>query len=124
MPPPKFTEEEHERLRQLIHVADDIGHRNQEDGIARRKPKFDGTYNLGHLLTSFTILITMGTAIGTMYVNNKVTTADHETRIHALEFSQAKMQATEEKLSDAVAQGMVNQKEISIALKYLSDKKP
>lgn len=123
MPPPKFTEEEHERLRQLLHVADDLGHRAQDEAGARRKPRFDGTYNLGHLLTSFTILITMGTAIGTMYVNNKVTTADHETRIHALEFSQAKMQATEEKLSDAVAQGMVNQKEISIALKYLSDKK-
>lgn len=124
MPPPKFTEEEHERLRQLLHVADDSGQRSHDEAGARRRPRFDGTYNLGHLLTSFTILITMGTAIGTMYVNNKVTTADHETRIHALENSQAKMQATEDKLAEAVAQGLINQKEITVALKYLTERKP
>lgn len=124
MPPPKFTEDEHERLRQLIHVADDVADRSREDGVARRKPRFDGTFNLGHLFTSLTILITMGSAMATIYVNGKVITADHETRLHALEVGQAKMMLTEEKLADAISQGLVNQKEIAIALKYLTEKKP
>lgn len=119
--PPKFTEEEHERLRQLIHVSDDVDSTDAHQARERRHPKFDGTINLGHVLT----ILTMVLGLATVYVNGRVTTADHESRLRALEEVSKEFKITLAKVAENEAMGVRNQERIATTLDWLvKDKKP
>lgn len=82
----------------------------------KQRPRFDGTINLGHVLT----ILTMGAALATMWVNGRVAQADHETRIVVLEQTQREFKETLKQMSETAAQGMRNQDKISLALEYLT----
>lgn len=121
MPPPNFTEQENERLRQLIHVADDVAQAHDQQAREKRQPRFDGTINLGHVLT----IITMVVGLATVYVNGRVTTADHESRLRALEDVSKEFKITLAKVAENEAQAVRNQERIATTLEWLvKEKKP
>lgn len=117
--PPKFTDEEHEQLRQLIHVADDVDEGHEHEARQRRHPKFDGTINLGHVLT----IITMVIGLATVYVNGRVTTADHESRLRALEEVSRDFKLTLAKVAENEAQAVRTQERIATTLDWLVKEK-
>ncbi len=90
----------------------------EQDSQHRRsnKPRFDGTINLGHVLT----MIMMGTALLTMWTNTKVTEAEHNSRITVLEHSQVEMHDTMKTLADSASASQRTQDKLSLTLEYLA----
>lgn len=120
MQDPSFTEEERERVRKLLSLAANPEHNGHEaERVERRKPRFNGEINLGHVLT----ILTMGCALATMWVNGRVAQADHETRLVALEQTQKEFKETLGKMAETAQQGMRNQDRITVALEYLTKTK-
>lgn len=103
-----------ERLASLAGNKNYNGQAEQEKEI--RRPRFDGTINLGHILT----ILTMGAALATVWVNGRIAQSDHESRIKTLESSRIEMNSTIAKVVETANQGMINQEKISIALQYLT----
>ncbi len=90
-----------------------------DDSPSRRpnnKPRFDGTINLGHVLTA----VMMGAALLTMWTNTKVTEAEHNSRITVLEHSQVEMHDTMKTLADSAASSQRTQDKLSLTLEYLA----
>lgn len=58
-------------------------------------PRFDWTFNFGHVLNSFTVLVTVGGGI--WYMSSKLTAQDH--KIEALERARAQYMPVVEQLS-------------------------
>lgn len=81
-----------------------------------KKPRFDGTINLGHILTA----LMMGAALLTMWVNTKVTEAEHNSRLLVLERSQSRIDETVTKLADNAAASQRTQDKLSLTLDFLA----
>jgi len=81
-----------------------------------RRPRFDPTINLGHILTA----IMMGAALVTMWANQKVAQADSDSRIRVLEKSQTRIDDTVSKLADNAAASQRTQDKLSLTLEYLA----
>ena len=109
-----------DKLASLIRDPSTNGARAIDDEARQqaRKPRFDGTVNLGHLLTILTMLV----AMASMWAKNEVARADHESRIKALESAQVEFKQTLAKLAENEAAAMRNQDRISTALEYLMKK--
>lgn len=84
------------------------------------KPRFDGTINLGHLLTA----LMMGAALVTMWANSKVVEAQHDSRITTLEKSQARIDETLRTLADNATASNRTQDRLSLTLDYLAKQIP
>lgn len=85
-----------------------------------RRPRFDGTINLGHILTA----LMMGAALLTMWTNTKVTEAEHNSRITVLENSQKDMHDTVKSLAESAASSQRTQDKLSLTLDYLAKQMP
>lgn len=85
-----------------------------------RRPRFDGTINLGHILTA----LMMGAALLTMWTNTKVTEAEHNSRITVLENSQKDMHDTVKTLAESAASSQRTQDKLSLTLDYLAKQMP
>jgi len=94
--------------------ADDYQFEN--DRPPSNKPRFDGTINLGHILTA----LMMGAALVTMWANTKVTEAQHDSRIAALEKSQSRIDETIKTLADNATASQRTQDKLSMTLDYLA----
>lgn len=88
----------------------------EPDFSQSRRPRFDPTVNLGHILTG----MMMGAALLTMWVNTKVTEAEHNSRILVLEHSQAQMEDTLKKLAVNAVDSQRTQDKLSLTLDYLA----
>lgn len=113
-----FTPEESETIRRLI--GSQPASRQNAEEADRKRPKFDGTFNLGHILT----IVTMIGGLALMWANGRVSQADHEIRIVSLERSQVEMRTSIVKMAETADQAMRNQDKISIALDYLVKERP
>ncbi len=80
------------------------------------KLRFDGTINLGHILTA----VMMSAAILTMWVNTKVTEAEHDSRLKVLEKSQVRIDETVTKLAENAASSQRTQDKLSLTLDFLA----
>lgn len=81
-----------------------------------KKPRFDGTVNLGHVLT----MLMMGAALLTMWTNTKVTQAEQNSRISVLEKSQSRFDDTIKTLADNASAAQRTQDKLSLTLDYLA----
>ncbi len=88
----------------------------EQDGPRSRKPRFDGTINLGHVLTA----LMMGAALLTMWTNTKVTQAEQNSRLTVLEHSQVEMHDTMKILADNASASQRTQDKLSLTLEYLA----
>lgn len=90
---------------------------NKEPDFSQsRKPRFDPTVNLGHIMT----MLMMGAALLTMWTNLKVSTAQSDSRIAVLEKSQQETKETITKLADNAATSVRTQDKLSLTLEYLA----
>ncbi len=94
----------------------------EQDSQHRRsnKPRFDGTINLGHVLT----IIAMGTAMVTVWTSTKVTQAEQNSRLSVLEHSQVEMHDTMKTLADNASASQRTQDKLSLTLEYLAKQIP
>lgn len=81
-----------------------------------KRPRFDPTINLGHVLTA----LMMGAALVTMWANSKVVEAEHSSRIAAVERSQTEMKVTMDKIADNASASQRTQDKLSLTLEYLA----
>lgn len=87
-----------------------------ENDRPSKKPRFDGTINLGHILTA----LMMGAALLTMWTNTKVTQAEQNSRIAVLEKSQTRTDETMKTLADNASSSQRTQDKLSMTLDYLA----
>lgn len=81
-----------------------------------KKPRFDGTINLGHILTA----LMMSAALLTMWTNTKVTQAEQNSRIAVLEKSQTRTDQTLATLADSATASQRTQDKLSLTLDFLA----
>lgn len=110
------------RLARAVYVTAHDRHANGETAAVRAqaKPRFDGTVNLGHILT----MLAMGSALLTMWTNQRVSQADHEFRIRALEGNQAKFEATLAKMAENEAVALRNQEQLRMTVEWMMKGEP
>lgn len=87
-----------------------------EEDRPRKARFFDPTFNLGHVFT----VMTMGAALATVYVNNKVDAAKQDSRIAVLELTVIKQAQTVDKLADSANASQRTQDRLSLTLEYLA----
>lgn len=80
-----------------------------------RKPRFDGTINLGHILTA----VVMGAGLVTMWANAKVITADHESRLKTLEQAQVEFKQGLSKLAENESMALRTQDKLANTMDWL-----
>lgn len=116
-----MNEEEEETIRKLLHVTEDSG------STERKRWKFNGEFNLGHV---FTILSIIGGAT-LFWSTSQLKQQDHEFRIQALEKAstdfKTEMAHSAQQTSDALsklgetqAQAIRNQDKLSLTLDFLA----
>lgn len=81
-----------------------------------RRPRFDGTINLGHIIQ---VLVIVG-GLWIVLVKAEVRTANLETRIQYLEAAQRDIGAAISKLGDAQALMARGQERMATSLEYLT----
>lgn len=97
MPPPDFNDEETETLHRLVGAMKNPAHNGEHAAASElRRPRFDGTINLGHILT----IVSGGLVVFTMFVNFRDTVKDLDSRVRILESNNARLSTTLEKISD------------------------
>lgn len=97
-----------------------VFHSDESEERPSPRPRFDGTINLGHVLTA----LMMGAALLTMWVNTKVTEAEHNSRITVLENSQKDIHDTVKTLADNASATQRTQDKLSLTLEYLAKQIP
>lgn len=114
--PDEPTTEDLHLARALSRAAADR-HTNGEAAHARaqHRPRFDGTVNLGHILT----MIAMGSALLTMWTNQRVSQADHEFRIRALEGANAEFKVTLAKMAENESVALRNQEQLRMTMEWV-----
>lgn len=90
---------------------------NKEPDFSQsRRPRFDPTVNLGHILT----MLMMGAALLTMWTNLRVSTAESNSRITVLEASQKKTDDTIKTLADNATSTARTQDKLSLTLDFMA----
>lgn len=97
-----------------------VFHSDDSEERPSPRPRFDGTINLGHVLTA----LMMGAALLTMWVNERVTEAEHDSRLKVLEKSQTRTDETVSKLADNAASSQRTQDRLSLTLDFLAKQIP
>lgn len=109
--------EQEQRLAQALSAAMRDPRTNGQRAAAREshKPRFDGTVNLGHVLS----LVAMGGALLTMWTNTMVGHADHEVRIKTLEESRAEIRITMARMTENETLALRTQEQLRASLELL-----
>lgn len=90
------------------------------DFTRRRGARFDPTINLGHIITGATTVITMGAALGTMWVNFKVTESQHASRLDSNDKAITELKETTRHLAETQQQMSLTEQKLSLTLEYLA----
>lgn len=85
-----------------------------------QRPKFDGTINLGHIITASS----MGLAMITMFVNFKVNEANHEARITSLEEYRKESRDLSKVMADTQGVATRNMDRMTFLIDQMMTKKP
>lgn len=83
------------------------------------KPRFDGTINLGHVIT----FLSMGAALVTMYTNDQVWRADHDSRMKYVEASELELRKSIDKLSETQMMETRALDRVNLTIERIADKK-
>lgn len=92
----------------------------QEPDFSSRKPRFDPTVNLGHILTA---IMMAGGFVG-MWASMKVSQSEHNSRISVMEAAQAEMKSNIAKLAENANITARAQDRMSMTLEYLAKQAP
>lgn len=95
----------------------------EPDFSQRRIARFDPTINLGHILTGAATIVTMGTAIATVYLNLKIAQADSSARISQNEKAVERLDKSFAAMLDQQQQITLTQQKLSLTLEYLAKQK-